>query len=677
MLSASAPPGVRYERLDTSAPPVAAVRTDVAGFVGIAERGPLDEPVPVQSWRQFESRFGGFATAGLLPYAVRAFFENGGRRCWVVRVASRDTSGGAAEASVTLRLQDAGGGEGAEAWKVRAATPGSWGNALSILLRETHVAQTVSVPAGSTPEATVVASIDRFARYTAVRITQEGAAPAYRVVSDVDANRKCLFWVHPDPAARTAYDTPLAGFLPDAPLRIESVEYALLVYEGGRFVRAYPTLSPVPEHERYAARVLAAPDPVRPADLQGELPAAPEPVVVEELRPLPLLDFVPLHTGDETARALTGGRDGLALLQAGDFTGEPADPQDSTETRAARTRGFRALDTVDEVTTVAVPDLHVRPVPLPPRATPPPCRVDPCIPATVPPAVAAPYVPEPEQPPVLPDDDVVRAQLDLVEHCEGRADRVALLDPPRSAALEASEGPAAVREWRRRFSSSYAVAYWPWISVVDPLRRSPVVPVPPSGHAAGQFARADFTEGVHRAPANFPLAWAQDVTQDAGAEVHGLLNSEGINVVRALPGRGLRLMGARTLYPDGAFRFLNVRRLLMMVRASLYRSTQWAAFEPNDWLTRAKLTLALSGFLLVLWRRGALAGATAAEAFRVRCDEENNPESERANGRLLAEVDLAPVHPLEFVVVRVGRSENEFEVAEAGASAFGGGAGWR
>lgn len=676
MLSASAPPGVRWERLDTSAPRVSAVRTDVAGFVGIAERGPLDEPVPVQSWRQFESCFGGFGTAGLLPYTVRAFFENGGRRCWVVRAASREVSGGAAEASVGVRLQAPGGGEGADAWTVRASSPGSWGNALSALLRETHVAQTVSVPAGSTPEATAVASIDRFARYTAVRITQEGAAPAYRVVSDVDPNRKCLLWVHPDPAARTPYDTPLAGFLPEVPLRIESVEYALLVYEAGRFVRAYTTLSPIPEHPRYAARVLAAPEPVRPADLEGGLPPAPAPVVVEELRPQPLLDFVPLYTGDETARPLTGGADGLALLRATDFTGEPSDPQDPPELRAARTRGFRALDTVDEVTTVAVPDLHVRPVPLPPRAAPPPCRVDPCIPATAPPVVAAPYVPEPEQPPVLPADDIVRAQMDLVEHCEGRADRLALLDPPVSAALDPAEGPAAVREWRRRFSSSYAAAYWPWISVVDPLRRSPVLPVPPSGHAAGQIARADLAEGVHRAPANFPLAWAQDVTQDAGPELHGLLNAEGINVVRVLPGRGVRLMGARTLHPDGSFRFLSVRRLMMMVRASLYRSTQWAAFEPNDWLTRSKLTLALSGFLLALWRRGALAGATAGEAFRVRCDDTNNPPSERDEGRLLAEVELAPVHPLEFIVVRVGRSENEFEVAEADATS-GGGARWR
>ena len=81
-------PGVYYERVDASAPAISLLRTDIAGFVGIATRGPLHQPLPVQSWRQFQAYFGDFTGAGYLAYAVRAFFENGGQRCWVVRVAS-------------------------------------------------------------------------------------------------------------------------------------------------------------------------------------------------------------------------------------------------------------------------------------------------------------------------------------------------------------------------------------------------------------------------------------------------------------------------------------------------------------------------------------------------------------------------------------------------------------
>src|SRR5215813_14705921 len=81
-------PGVYYERVDASAPAISALRTDIAGFVGIATRGPLHQALPVQSWRQFQAYFGDFTGAGYLAYSVRAFFENGGQRCWIVRVAS-------------------------------------------------------------------------------------------------------------------------------------------------------------------------------------------------------------------------------------------------------------------------------------------------------------------------------------------------------------------------------------------------------------------------------------------------------------------------------------------------------------------------------------------------------------------------------------------------------------
>lgn len=62
------------------------VRQDVAGFVGVAPRGPVDRPLPVQSWSEYLRRFGGFEGPGLLPYAVRAFFAQGGARAYVVRV---------------------------------------------------------------------------------------------------------------------------------------------------------------------------------------------------------------------------------------------------------------------------------------------------------------------------------------------------------------------------------------------------------------------------------------------------------------------------------------------------------------------------------------------------------------------------------------------------------------
>src|SRR6266849_7972464 len=83
-------PGVYYQRVDASPPAITAIRTDVAGFVGIAVRGPVDTAIPVESFRQFQAQFGTFTGVGFLAYTVRAFFENGGCRCWIVRVASGD-----------------------------------------------------------------------------------------------------------------------------------------------------------------------------------------------------------------------------------------------------------------------------------------------------------------------------------------------------------------------------------------------------------------------------------------------------------------------------------------------------------------------------------------------------------------------------------------------------------
>lgn len=92
-------PGIRFER---QAPPLQEVlpRMDIAGFVGFAASGPIDVPVPVEDAAQFARVFGadaplawdgrrGEGVSGLLGPAVRAFFRNGGRRCWVVRVADR------------------------------------------------------------------------------------------------------------------------------------------------------------------------------------------------------------------------------------------------------------------------------------------------------------------------------------------------------------------------------------------------------------------------------------------------------------------------------------------------------------------------------------------------------------------------------------------------------------
>jgi phage tail sheath protein FI len=212
------------------------------------------------------------------------------------------------------------------------------------------------------------------------------------------------------------------------------------------------------------------------------------------------------------------------------------------------------------------------------------------------------------------------------------------------------------------------------VKVVDPLCgvSSPTRDIPPSGHILGQYAAAERESGVHKAPANKPLAWVQDVTAVTSDTVHGLLNHEGINVIRTTPGRGIRILGARMLSSDPDWRFVNVRRLMLMIGKAVEHSIQWAAFEPNDHNTRNKLRLTLMSFLVALWQQGAFSGDSIEQSFFVKCDEENNPDSERELGRLWIDVGVAPAKPFEFIVLRVGRSGNAFEIA--GESSIKGGA---
>ncbi len=680
-------PGVYIERADAGDAAVAPLRTDIAGFVGIARRGPLDTALPVDSWRQFVSWFGDVTGAGYLAYAVRAFFENGGRRCWVVRVASR----AATPASTRRALPPV-----VDALRVDAASPGVWGNDVEIEWRETNRAQTTADPAQSAPNYVTVASVAGFERGTHVRAFMPPGAPTYRVVSAVDADLNRLYWVNPRRPNRLNYEQPLAGYDPARSLLLESIEYTLLVRELGRLVSVVDRLSLVPAHPRYGATVLApqvspldglSPRPPlsrRAARRDRPVDEAPNPVtIVDERRAAAnalLQPTSPLSPADITAllrpmasqslprRSLIGGLDGLSPLTVGDFLGEPASIFDDEETRRRKTRGLRALEPVGEVALVAVPDIQIQPA-LPPVKQPPPvCVVNPCLPAQSV-QVAVPRTPSVgDLPPRFTADQIFQVQQAVVDHCTAAHDRFAILDPPFDVVSRPGLGIGPLRAWRRRFDSDLAALYAPWLMAPDPLMLddSGLRAVPPSGHVAGFIAQTDLRLGVHRAPANGALNWVQATTLPIDDSLHGVLNPEQINAIRAFPGRGLRIFGARTLSSNADWRFVNVRRLVLMLEKAIRIGSQWATFEPNNGVTRTKLHLTLTSLLLEMWRRGALAGKTAQEAFFVNCSELENPSDQRARGMLVAEVGVAPATPFEFVVIRVAVSDNALEISESG-----------
>ncbi|HLL64128.1 MAG TPA: phage tail sheath subtilisin-like domain-containing protein [Micromonosporaceae bacterium] len=320
-----------------------------------------------------------------------------------------------------------------------------------------------------------------------------------------------------------------------------------------------------------------------------------------EITGVPVADRVP----SAGQIALRGGGELPVRLTPDDYLGD----------ETARS-GIEGLSAIDDVTMIAVPDLMA--------------------------AYEAGQI----------DLDGVHAvQGALIAHCESMKDRMAILDAPKG--LNAQQ----VREWAKekaRFSSPYATLYWPWCSFYDPgLRRARLMP--PSGAIAGIWGRNDDTRGVHKAPANEVVAGALDLELNVNRREHDDLNPAGINVIRAFPGRGILVWGARTLSDDTAWRYVNVRRLFNYVESSILAGTQWVVFEPNDLDLWQRIKRTVSSFLLGLWRDGALFGATPDQAYYVKCDAETNPPDVIDAGYVVIEVGIAPVKPAEFVVFRIAQ----------------------
>jgi hypothetical protein len=250
------------------------------------------------------------------------------------------------------------------------------------------------------------------------------------------------------------------------------------------------------------------------------------------------------------------------------------------------------------------------------------------------------------------DETVVKSVQELViSHCTKMQDRVAILDVPNG------KSPQDAKSWRKEttnFDSSYAALYYPWIKVNDPITNE-VKEVPPSGHIAGIWARNDITRGVHKAPANEVVRGAVGLAYNMTKGEQEVLNPEGVNCIRAFPGMGIRVWGARTLSSNPSWRYLNVRRLFNYAEKSIERGTQWVVFEPNDHRLWGKVRRDVTAFLLTMWRDGMLFGLSPEEAFFVRCDETTNPRESRDLGRLIVEIGMAPVKPAEFVIFRISQ----------------------
>ena len=650
-------PGVYLHDVEPASP--TRLRLDITGFVGMAERGPLNRPQPLSSWGQYQDIFGDFTGFSFLAYAVFGFFFNGGTRCYVVRVAHEEAQ------PATRSLLDT---TGAPAIEVTGINAGAWGNALVVSV-EAQAPDDLLL----TQLATDMGSGQATATFQSVAGLVHGALAGAEhgdtvilIHKDDPFIRETRRIQHIDYAARiVTFDDNVDHVFPAGSVVLGKGFSMTFRYQpGGTVVREerFENLSLHPGHERYFMRVING-DPE-------------EPDYVKRIRNghsiLVRVDDLTQDQGRAGARpqavesqALEDGDDGPQTLERRYYTGYDTGgyfrPLAANASLAQQRQvaesffGLAAFEAVPEIGLIAIPDLVL-------------------------PDLAQYYnehpdVPQPKEGMVfsiaLPEgrafDQLKAGQRDMLTHCERMGERFAIFDAPPGA--DVGKGTTKIEEWPALFQllpqTKYGALYYPWIKekAVDFNGRD--LFIPPSGHIAGIYSRSESDGGVGRSPANEVLRGIVDLEFALSSAEQDVLNPRGVNCLRMFPGRGLRVWGARTLSTDPLWRYVNVRRVYLAIVKHILTALQWTVFEPNDRQLWAKITASLTLFLRELFLGGALAGNTPEQAFFVKCNAETNPPDRIARGEVVTEIGFAPAHPAELILVTITRTATSLSVSES------------
>ena len=570
------------EEYDSGASPMQGVSTSTAGFVGLAERGPVvGQPQLVTSFADYRRMFGGYlseaacGTARFLPYAVEQFFLNGGSRAYIMRAVPADAKAGSVVTGVL---------------KVTAANPGAWAENMRVTVSASSKAKT-QVLAVNGADLTLK-NADGFQIGDVVELF-DGAKTAYATVKSVldkviTLDAPCTINVADTKVGTAKY--------------IRTCEITLAVRLDD-MVEVYENLSLKPEALNYAPVKTAKSDLIRvevlPAAAKAPAPAPAKDEKKDEKAPAPAstASIVPYElcggTGSEMVLTLTGGSDGsVQKLTADTYLGKDDGPGKRT-----------ALQAFQENSNVSI--------------------------------MAIPGVTMPE------------VQSALIAFCENKKSCFAILDIPMELTKTND-----VANFRDMYDSTYAAMYHPWLQMYDAGAKRPAY-FPPSGAMAGIYARSDNERGVHKAPANEVVRGCTGLSCSYNNGEQDILNPVGVNLIRAFPGRGIRVWGARTISSNGLWKYVNVRRLFIYVEESIKASTNWVVFEPNSETLWSRVTRTIETFLATCWRDGALAGSSPDQAFFVECGPTTMTQDDIDNGRLICQIGIAPVKPAEFVIFRI------------------------
>ncbi|MEU2852590.1 phage tail sheath family protein [Streptomyces syringium] len=609
-------PGVYIEELPSSVRTITAVSTSVAAFLGHTRRGPVNRPVTITSFADYERRFGGLASDSAVSYAVQQFFLNGGSVAVVVRVGAAGTG---KSAGVTLTSSETEAA--ADALGLTAKEPGVWGSGLRVAVdydtpkpKETFNLHVFDSAGGSRESFTGISMDPAHPRY--VKALVDSASSLVQVTLARGGR--------PDPVGTVS--KPFGERLPDLTsaidVKIGAVKHTFKIYDprtdGDSPPKSVPQLALLLER-----KLRALPDaPGKRAFAGTRVTAFGQRLQVvagsldkddvvhfsgDAAGPLGLEDFA-----RPPAFVLDGGQDA-----------SPPGPTDLIGSEAAKT-GINALREVQDVNLLILPEV-------------------------------AGY---------NNVDDAATVLSAAVALCQEKRMFLVADSPAAWRSIDAARAGLPMFE---SVPGPHAALYFPHLEMVD-LVTGRLRAFPPSGAVAGVMARTDSERGVWKAPAGTEarLAGVRALTVPMTDRENGLLNPVALNCLRSFPVVGPVIWGARTLAGADVlasqWKYVPVRRLALMLEESLYRGTKWVVFEPNDERLWSQIRLNIGAFLHTLFQQGAFQGTAAREAYFVKCDKDTTTQDDINRGVVNVVVGFAPLKPAEFVIVKIEQMAGQIEV---------------
>ncbi len=635
-------PGVYIEELPSAVHTITGVATSIAAFVGWAPQGSTTEAILVESFSDYQRGFRGLDARSLLGYAVSQFFNNGGQQAYIVRLVSAPITTGTATGTAAFVGINVPGGE----VFFTAKSPGAWSNSYGIQITlasggnfNVAVIYAPSGTAAVTLESHSNVAIASVSSLTSNFVTASTsgtptAAPAagtYMLTGGTDGNGVNV----PGAAAASVKifspGSTTNGFTFSASnpgawgnlLAIGATAQAgdptntrfslnvVMVNPDGSLsvLENYNNLSVNASDPSYVVTVINSDSSYVTAAVAGSPTQALN---------SPFPPSTPSAAPYATPPFMTGGYDGVVL----DPTADGASGglfMTALNASGTGTGGVHLLDRVDIFNLLCVPG-----------------------------------------------ESETSTISSLQQYCNSKR-AFYIVDAPQSVGTSpatvsnlAQSGPVGSDTGSITGTYSMNSAYYfPWVEAPDPLIGNRQRAFPPCGFVAGIYAATDASRGVWKAPAGIDAG----LTGESGLQYvltdaeNGTLNVKAINCLRNFRVYGDVVWGARTLQGNdqagSQWKYVPIRRLALYIESSLYDGTQWVVFEPNDETLWSQIRLNVGSFMQGLFLQGAFQGTTPQQAFFVKCDSENNPQSSIDQGVVNILVGFAPLYPAEFVVIQI------------------------